>query len=189
VPSVGVLLKVEPSDATLVERTRAGDLEAFARLVARYQGRYLRYARNMLGSIEDAEEAVQDAFVRAYRGLDGLDPERFPAWAFRILVNRCRTAFRRQERRRQMFAKWDDAAETHVAADDRAIPAVGWREELDRALAALPVEQREAFLLKHGDDLSYAEMRDLTGASVPALKMRVSRACDRLRDLLDGAVP
>lgn len=185
-PDAGVFSKVEPSDATLVERTRAGDLEAFALLVGRYQGRFLRYARNMLGSVEDAEEAVQDAFVRAYRGLDRSEVDRFPAWAFRILVNRCRTAFRRRERRRRLFAGWDAADQADLAADPPA-PESAWREEVDRALAELPVDQREAFLLKHADDLSYAEMRDLTGASVPALKMRVSRACDRLRSLLEEA--
>ena len=181
----GVLSSVEPSDATLVERTRAGDLEAFALLVARYQGRFLRYARHMLGTIEDAEEAVQDAFVRAHRGLHRADPDRFPAWAYRILVNRCRTAFRRRERRRRIFTGWEHASERAMAASPAG--SVGWREELDRALAALPVDQREAFLLKHVDDLSYAEMRELTGASVPALKMRVSRACDRLRATLEAA--
>jgi RNA polymerase sigma-70 factor (ECF subfamily) len=61
-----------------------------------------------------------------------------------------------------------------------------WQEEIGRALATLPADQREAFLLKHVEELSYEEMAELTGTTVPALKMRVSRACDRLRRELEG---
>jgi len=57
---------------------------------------------------------------------------------------------------------------------------------IERALSMLPTEQREAFLLKHVEELSYDEMSEMTGVSVPALKMRVKRACDGLRDLLEG---
>ena len=60
----------------------------------------------------------------------------------------------------------------------------GWREEIGRALGQLDAGQREAFLLKHVEDMSYDEMAVLTGVGVSALKMRVKRACDRLRDLL-----
>ena len=73
-------------------------------------------------------------------------------------------------------------------ADQRTFEVgIGWREEIERALRVLPAEQREAFLLKHVDELSYEEMSGITGASVPALKMRVSRACERLRDQLAEA--
>ena len=71
-----------------------------------------------------------------------------------------------------------DASEEHPA--DRS----AWSEEIDRALAKLRPEQREAFLLKYVEDLGYDEMSKLTGAGVSALKMRVMRACDRLRELL-----
>ncbi|TLY56785.1 MAG: RNA polymerase sigma factor, partial [Gemmatimonadetes bacterium] len=79
------------SDAALVRRVRAGDAAAYADLVARYRDRLGRYALHMLGNREDAEEALQDAFVRAYRSLARCDdPERFGAWLYGILVNRCR---------------------------------------------------------------------------------------------------
>ena len=63
-------------------------------------------------------------------------------------------------------------------------PDPSWREEIDRALNQLPVDQREAFLLKYVEDLSYDEMVVVTGSGMSALKMRVKRACERLRDLL-----
>src|SRR5207237_229028 len=79
--------------AALVRRVQAGDTGAYADLVARYRDRLGRYALHMLGNREDAEEVLQDAFVRAYRSLARCDdPERFGAWLYGILVNRCRTA-------------------------------------------------------------------------------------------------
>ena len=84
---------VGTSDADLVRRVLAGDTGAYAGLVTRYRDRLGRYAVHMLGDREDAEEALQDAFVRGYRSLARCDnPDRFGAWLYGILVNRCRTA-------------------------------------------------------------------------------------------------
>ncbi len=140
----------------------------------------------MLGNREDAEEALQDAFVRAFRSLARCDePERFGAWLFRILANRCRTAGTRRGRREKTFVRDElallDASEEHPA--ERA----AWREEIQRALMQLELEQREAFLLKHVEEMGYEDMAVLTGVGVSALKMRVKRACERLRVLLREA--
>src|ERR1051325_4301876 len=170
-------------DAAVVARVLAGDSRAYATLVARYRGQFARYAVRMLGSREDAEEALQDAFVRGYRSLAKCDdPDRFGSWLFRILANRCRTAGTRRGRREKTFVKDEiallDAAEEHPA--ERA----AWREEINRALMALEDDQREAFLLKHVEEMGYDEMAELTGVGVSALKMRVKRACERLRGML-----
>jgi len=171
------------SDAVVVARVLRGDVESFRVLVERYRDRYARYAYHMLGNREDAEEALQDAFTRAYRSLARCeDPERFGAWLFRILLNRCRTMGARRGRRARTFVVDDiallEAAEEHPA--DRA----AWREEIDRALLKLRADQREAFLLKYVEELGYDEISQLTGVGVSALKMRVMRACERLRELL-----
>jgi RNA polymerase sigma-70 factor (ECF subfamily) len=172
------------TDAALVRRFLDGDKDAFAILVDRHYDRCARYARHMLGNREDAEEAVQDAFVRAYRSLGRYeDRQRFAGWLMRILVNRCRTAGARRQRRARTFVPAElalpDAVEEHPA--ERA----AWREEIERALTRLDREQREAFLLKHVEELSYGEMSEITGVGISALKMRVKRACDRLRQLLE----
>jgi RNA polymerase sigma-70 factor, ECF subfamily len=177
------LLKVSPSDADLVQRVRQGDLDAYGLLMTRYRLRFGRYAFHLLGNESDAEEALQDAFTRAYRSLDRCrDPERFAAWLFRILVNRCRTAASRrgrEEARRAPLEAADGVGVSHPADNDMR------REEILRGLARLVPDQREAFLLKYVEELSYEEMAGLTGAGESALKMRVKRACERLRDLLD----
>jgi RNA polymerase sigma-70 factor (ECF subfamily) len=174
---------MELSDAAIVERVLAGDGDAYALLVARYRDRYARFAVHMLGNREDAEEALQDALVRGYRSLARCeDPEKFGSWLMQILINRCRTAGGRRGRRERTFVHDEVAmlgAATGHPAEQRA-----WREEIQRALEQIDPLQREAFLLKHVEDLSYEEMAELTGVGVSALKMRVKRACDRLRELL-----
>ncbi len=174
------------TDATIVAQVLGGDVEAYGQLVARYRPRLSRYALRMLGNREDAQEALQDAFVRAYRALGRCDdPERFGSWLFSILVNRCRTAGGRTARRARTFVS--DEAASKVAVDSHPAEQAALREEIERALAQLDPDQREAFLLKHVEGLSYEEIAELTGAGVSALKMRVKRACDRLRGLLQEA--
>jgi RNA polymerase sigma-70 factor, ECF subfamily len=175
---------VETSDAALVGRVLDGDEAAYATLVARYRERYARFAVRMLGNREDAEEALQDAFVRAYRSLGRCeDRERFGAWLLRILVNRCRTAGARRGRRDRTFVH--DPGALLDASADHTEAREAWREEIERALARLDADQREAFLLKHVEGMSYEEMVEITGAGVSALKMRVKRACDRMRAMLE----
>jgi len=173
------------SDHELVRRTQQGDLTAYTALIARYRTGLERYALHLLGQREDAEEALQDALVRAYRSIGQCrDPDRFRSWLTRILINRCRTTLaRRQQLGRQRVgidAIDELPAKTH---------SNGGLEEIHRGLARLAPDSREAFLLKHVEGFSYTEMVELTGASLSALKMRVSRACDQLRAYLEGGGP
>jgi len=178
--------KVETSDAELVRRVRAGDTGAYGALVARYRDRLGRYAVHMIGDREDAEEALQDAFVRGFRSLARCDdPERFGPWLFGILVNRCRTIGARAARRRRLFVR--DEGAMSVATHPGQPEPLDWDDAVGRALARLAPEYREAFLLKHVDDLEYDEMARLTGAGVSALKMRVKRAREQLQVILKEA--
>jgi len=174
-----------PEAASAVERSllvraaQRGDVRAFASLVDAYYARCLRFALHMLSSRGDAEEAVQDTFVRVYRALPAyVEQESFEPWLFRILANRCRSAGAR-ERRRAEFVEFGDVPER--PSERRHDESIAWREEIELALAALPPEQREAFLMRHVEDLSYEDMAIATGAGISALKMRVKRACDFLR--------
>ena len=177
---------METSDAAIVQRVLGGDVEAFSILVERYHDHYVRFAAHLVGNREDAEEVVQDTFLRAYRALGRYEErERFGAWMLRILVNRARTVSAMGRRRDKLFPEQVDetlpeAAEAHPA--ERA--AV--REEVSRALAQLGPDQREAFLLHYVEGLSYEEMAAITGSGISALKMRVKRSCERLREILQG---
>lgn len=172
-------------DADLVHQAQRGDLAAYAELVNRYRVGLQRYALHLLGNREDAEEALQDSLVRAHRAIrDCRQPALFRAWLTRILVNRCRTRLARGglSLTEGNGANGLDGISVEPLVDQRA-----WREEIRRALALLSDDLREAFLLRHVEEFSYDEMAELTGASVSALKMRVSRACEQLRRELQEA--
>ena len=179
---------VETSDAELVRRVRAGETAAYGGLVSRYRDRLGRYARHMIGNREDAEEALQDAFVRGYRSLACCDdPARFGAWLYGILVNRCRTTGARAARWRRLFVHDEAALNGHHASRPDAAERTEFEDAVEHALARLSAEHREAFLLKHVEDLEYEQIAQLTGAGVSALKMRVKRAREQLQGLLREA--
>ena len=173
-----------PSNAMVVRAALAGDVDAFRVLVERCRMEYGRYAVAMLGDADAAADAMQEALIRAWDSLDDCrDPEHFRSWFFRILANQCRTALSRRRPRSEVDP-------LDLPARDRADADLE-RAELGDALAAalerLTGEQREAFVMKHVEGRSYEEMAALLGVGVDALKMRVSRARDRLRELLREA--
>lgn len=175
------------SDADLIAAVIAGNLDSFSLLVRRHQDACVRYAVRMLGSRVDADDVLQSAFMRAFRNLRSCrDRDRFGGWLYQIVVNECRTFASRRRRREQRFLSAAGEIERAIApgSDDSAERDVGGY--IERALSMLPADQREAFLLKHVEELTYEEISEMTGASVSALKMRVKRAADSLRDLLDG---
>ena len=173
----------ERVDTELVAAAVGGDVEAFAELSRRYRGLYTRFAVRMLGSRDDAEDVLQSAFIRAYRALDRCDPPRFGAWLYQIVANECRTYVIRRARRERRLVRdeprWRDAATPPV------VDANDTLDDVRYALDELDVDQREAFLMKHVEELSYEEMAEITGDGISALKMRVKRACARLRELLE----
>ncbi len=136
----------------------------------------------MLGNRDDAEDALQATFLRAYRALGRYqERDKFSAWLYRILVNQCRSLAARRSQHERVFVR-EEAALLN-AADEREAGWTGEDEEfVQRVLSELDPLLREAFLLKYIEELSYEEMAALTGVGVSALKMRVKRACDRLRE-------
>jgi RNA polymerase sigma-70 factor (ECF subfamily) len=176
----------QPSDAALIRRVLSGDRESYAVLVERYQAPLFRHALGMLGDADAAADVAQDTLIKAYTRLDSChDPDRFAAWVFRILRNRCRDWLKN---RRQHTVELRD--EAHVAPDDPSRPLEDSElgAMLGEALSRLPETQREAFLMKHVEELSYEEMADRLGTGVSALKMRVMRAREALQTLLKDLV-
>jgi len=181
--------RVDPRDGAtdreVVRAVLAGDVDRYAVLVRRYRDRYARYAARLLGSADAAEDAVQDAFLRAFDQLAQCrDPDNFAGWFFLILRNRCFAERRRAGREAPLAEAADAAANGPVARPDQSVETADIRRALQRALQQLTPEQREVFVLKHVEEHSYQEIAARTGASVPSLKMRMHRAYDRLRGLL-----
>jgi RNA polymerase sigma-70 factor, ECF subfamily len=173
----------EMTDAMCVRAVLDGDSAAFAMLVDRHAPGCIRFATRMLGSREDAEDVTQETLVRAHRALARFDEEMsFRTWIMSILINRCRTALLHR-RRRSARVILDEGAVDRAQVDGSATQAE-LRDAIERALARLDPSQREAFLLKHVESLSYEEMATMTGVGISALKMRVQRACERLQAAL-----
>lgn len=175
---------VSEIDSAVPIRAKGGDEHAFLEIVEFYYPRCLRFARNMLGNDQDAEEAVQDAFVRVHDSFPRFREDvRFDPWLFRILANRCRTLMARTRRHHALIEYGDLPLSASAPEEDFG---ADWAEEVRMVLESLPPEQKEAFLLRHVEDLSYEDIAAVTGVGLSALRMRVKRACDTLRVRLAG---
>lgn len=176
------------SDAELVRSLSEGDVDAFAALVERYRDACTRFAVRMTGSALDADDVMQSVWMRALRNIRNCrNPDRFGAWLYQIVINESRTFTKRRQQRDSRFIDDQFIVESIPAADQPDLAArEETKNEIQRAIDCLPVEQREAFVLKHVEEMDYETMAELTGVGVSALKMRVSRACERLRVLLEG---
>lgn len=158
-----------------------GDAAAFAQIVRVYYPRCLRFAMRFALTREDAEECVQDTFVRVHRALPRYEERhRFAAWLFRILANRCRTARHRARFRLAQLSKLEIRA---ICVQDESF---GASERIAHALDALPSQNRAAFLLRHVEGFSYVQIAAITGVTITAARMRVSRACSQLRQAISG---
>lgn len=175
--------RIEPAT---IHRARLGDAEAFTSIVEAYYARCLRFARSMLRDPGEAEDIVQETFIRVYRALPRYEERRrFESWLFHILGNCCRNA-NSSARGRQIASLVDaDAADTLAAPTTPETTFDGeWGERVRNALAEVPAHNREVFLLYHVEGFSYEEIERMTGVKRSALKMRVKRATDQLRQAL-----
>jgi len=176
----------------LIERAQAGDLTAFNSLVVRFQDPVYALALRMLGSPPAAEDAAQEAFIRAWRRLDSFKGGRFQSWLFTIVANLSRDELRRRARRPQtsLDAARDDPDRPSLDPVDggpspEARAETGdLRDVLERALQQLPDDWREIVVLSDVHDLAYDEIARITQLPLGTVKSRLSRARGRLRDIL-----
>jgi RNA polymerase sigma-70 factor (ECF subfamily) len=158
----------DASDAELMDAVRAGDVDAYARLVGRYRDTYARFATRMLGDATVAAEALHSTFVRAHGTIDQCDdPECFGSWLYQIVIQECLEI----ERRRGATSRT-----SIIGGDAEAF--------MQYAISTLPTEQRELFVLRYVEELSYDEMSRLTGLDGATIRRRVYAACRVLRQML-----
>jgi RNA polymerase sigma-70 factor, ECF subfamily len=173
---------VEIDDRELVRRVLAGQTDDFRVLVERYQLSIFRFALGLLGNREAAEDVAQEVFLAAFVNLSGYDSSRasFSTWLFTIARNRCINLLKQ---RRVIALNELDSIGDVALADPIANQELS--QQLDRALAALPVEQRSSFVLAEIEELPYAEIARIEGTSVGTVKSRIHRAKQRLQSLLE----
>jgi RNA polymerase sigma-70 factor, ECF subfamily len=187
---------MEGTDAAEVARARDGDTDAFRALVDRHSRSVFRVAYRMTGNEHDAEEVVQDAFLRAYRQLHRFESRaNFGTWIYRIAVN-CsvdllRTRMRHDDRRAPDLADGVDPL-TAIASDDpepdRLLLSVEVQDHLRRAFGGLSQLERAAFTLRHFEGRSIDEIGKALGLKTNATKHSIFRAVRKLRVALEPFV-
>ena len=166
----------------LVEAARDGDHEAFEALASAAGDQLYRFAWLVLGDTQQAEDAVQDAIVRAWQGLPELrDPERWEAWLHRLIVNACADQGRRQMRQSVEVRM---VRLEPVAGDD--VRSVDDHDQLARGFRRLKPSQRAAVVLHFYLGLSVPEVADALGVPVGTAKSRIHYAVDAMRAALEA---
>jgi RNA polymerase sigma-70 factor (ECF subfamily) len=171
-------------DAALAGRARAGDIGAYAELVARHQRTAVRLAHVVSGSPSDAEDIAQEAFVKGYRSLDRVRPGApFRPWLLAIVANEARNRRRGRGRRDryELTLAADRSTPSTEAASDLAAVAEVERQRLLDAVRALPVRQRDVVACRYLLELSVGETATVLGLSAGSVKSHLSRGLDRLR--------
>lgn len=175
------------SDAAIVARVLSGQTDAFGVLVKRHQDSLVAYARHMGFDDATAHDIVQDGFVRAFRHLQRCgDPDRFDGWVFTIVSNLCRTVGKKRSRRvsEDLEAHADHLEAEGPGPDERAEAGIV-RVHVRRALDSVPAEQREAIVLMYLHGHSVREIAERTDSSVSAVKMRLKRGREALKQELE----
>jgi RNA polymerase sigma-70 factor (ECF subfamily) len=163
-----------------------GDPAAFGPLVSRYERVLFRVAFRLTGEYEDARDATQNAFVKAFEQLHRYDGQRrFFSWIYRIAVNECLN-LRRSRRPQETLTENLAGADSHPGPFEVAALAEA-RGRIDRAMTHLSFEYREVIALRHFGDLSYEEMADAIGVPEKTVKSRLFSARQRLAGLLGMA--
>jgi RNA polymerase sigma-70 factor (ECF subfamily) len=167
----------------LLDRCRRGDPAAFEELVQLTNRRVFTLAYRLVGDRHEAEDVAQDAYVRMYRGLPGFRGDSsFDTWLYRITANAALSHLRRRGRFGDLLADPDDVVEVPDGVSGDPVD----RDEIQRALLALPVAQRTVLVMRDAYGFSISEIAEDMGLSEGAVKVRVHRARRRLKELVYG---
>jgi RNA polymerase sigma-70 factor (ECF subfamily) len=181
---------MEAIEAAAIEQVRAGDPEAFRVLVERYSRTLFRLAYRMTGHEQDAEDAVQETFLRAYRQIHRFDSRsKFSTWLYAIAVNRTLDLLRGRRRRPEGSAELAYGTAASGDPDPERLAFSGQvQNRVSAALAGLSPAERTAFLLRHFEGLPVAEISRVLGCPDGAARHSVFRAVQKLRRALQPLV-
>lgn len=177
-----VYLDQDELDRAAVRRCLDGDTAAFEELVRRYQRPLFNVAVRLLGRHDDAADATQNAFVKAYRHLDTFDAtQRFFSWMYRILRNECLNLIRGQR-------NWEPLSDDlpGMAAPSEHLEDAERQRAVQRAVTSLAYEHREVIALRHFAGLSYEEIAATLGIPAKTVKSRLYSARQRLAEILSA---
>ena len=185
------------SDATIAARLKAGDLQAFEIIVRRHSGRLLATARRLLGNDHDAQDAVQETFISAFNSIATFRGDaRLSTWLHRIVVNAALMQLRHRRRwpevpihdllpRFEGDGCWAETTRLSSGAAEHFTGARDTRESIRRCIAQLPAIYRTVLVLRDIEELDTSEVGEMLGINVNTVKIRLHRARQALKSLLD----
>ena len=196
-PQINSVNRIDAADedAALVGRAQNGDMDAFEELVRKYEGKVFGIASRMLAFSEDAKDAAQEAFLKAYRSLKGFRGDaKFSTWLYRITNNVCLEYLRRRDRRELPLdfesAGGDGETRTMDIPSDidveSAVLDVEFRALVQKAINSLPAQHRMMIVMRDVQELSYTEISDMLNLPEGTVKSRINRARKNLRTLFLG---
>ena len=185
------------TDEVLAQSASQGNREAFDSLVRRYQFKAVSVAQGVLGNLELAKDASQNAFAKAYFGLKGFRGDsKFKTWFYRILVNEAKDVLRK-EKARGLFRFWKEAEDEEGETESilEAIPSGGrspkeevevqeTRARLEHAIRQIPNMEREVFILRYFQDLPLSEVAEVLGIAVGTVKAHLAHGSAKLKLML-----
>jgi RNA polymerase sigma-70 factor, ECF subfamily len=185
-PAAGAAVAGRGADMALVERCRAGDLDAFEELYAAHAGKLFSVACRMLGNQSDAEDILQEIFLSAHRKLDGFRGDAaLGTWLYRLAMNQCLDHLRsRSARTSQVTDVLDDEPALYEAGSPGLAEQTVAKMDIERALAQLPDGCRAVFVLHDIEGLEHREVAEALGIAEGTSKSQVHKARLRLRALL-----
>jgi RNA polymerase sigma-70 factor (ECF subfamily) len=174
------------SEDMLAVRCRTGDRAAFDEIVSRYKLRLFRFAYRLLGDRSEAEDAVQETFIRVYKAIPAYRPDGyFSSWIYRIALNECR----RRRRGFRIHLPLETVQQTAPGPDPEQSAMTAERNrQLRQAIGALPEHYRIVMMLFYFDEMSVDEISRTIDVSVSAVKVRLHRGRERLAVRLNGAL-
>ncbi len=182
-------------DAELIEQFQRGDKAVFDTLFTRYQKRTYRLVQRFVPNHEDAQDITQDAFIRAYQGLNDFKSQcQFYSWLYRITVNLCIDFLRKKSRSEMLVYESEDSDELPLAnfpdlrsdSPAKAVENKELRAHIRKAIRQLPPKQRQIFILRHWDGLSLKDIAATVGRSDGTVKAHLFHAHRNLRKYLSS---
>lgn len=171
---------MEKTDEEIAAKVQAGDAEGFGELMDRYQDKLMRYARTFLKDQDDARDAVQDAFIKAYQNIMSFDAtRRFSPWIYRIAHNEFLNLIKKKHSSRTVFTIDFDTLFPHLSAPDTADSAAlerDTREIVERELQKLDAKYREPLVLYYMEGMDYKEISNVLQIPVSTVGVRLARA-------------
>lgn len=181
---------LELSDSQIIERTLAGEPDAFNALVRRWERQIYGLTLRMLGRDDEAKDATQETFLAAYRNLSKFRGEaKFSSWIYRIALNTCNTRLRSRSRYTISIDEQREASGFELAADTEDLGSGIQQEQVTRhvrrALQGLPAEMRQVIIMKEYEGLKFSEIADVLGIPISTVKTRMYTGLTELRKRLE----